>query len=106
MPWGVDFGDGVRRHPTQLYEIAAAALAWPLLARARPRLAAEPGLLFKLLLSGYLAWRLAVDFIKPVPYAYPLGLSGIQWLGVLALAAYLPLTLAQLARLRRGAAVA
>src|SRR5207247_4937631 len=23
LPWGVDFGDGVRRHPTQLYEIAA-----------------------------------------------------------------------------------
>ena len=21
LPWGVDFGDGVRRHPTQLYEI-------------------------------------------------------------------------------------
>ena len=22
LPWGIDFGDGVRRHPTQLYEIA------------------------------------------------------------------------------------
>ncbi|PLZ10369.1 prolipoprotein diacylglyceryl transferase, partial [Fischerella thermalis] len=21
LPWGVDFGDGIRRHPTQLYEI-------------------------------------------------------------------------------------
>ena len=22
LPWGVDFGDGLRRHPTQLYESA------------------------------------------------------------------------------------
>jgi prolipoprotein diacylglyceryltransferase len=22
LPWGIDFGDGIRRHPTQLYEIA------------------------------------------------------------------------------------
>src|SRR5262245_1246056 len=26
LPWGVDFGDGVRRHPTQLYEILVVLL--------------------------------------------------------------------------------
>ena len=91
LPWGIDFGDGVRRHPTQLYEIAfAGVLAW-VLSRWRGRLVDRPGLLFKLMLVAYLAWRLAVDDIKPVPYVYPLGLSGIQWVCVLGLAVYLPI---------------
>ena len=39
-------------------------------------------------LAGYLAWRLAIDGLKPVPHAYALGLSGIQWVCALALAAW------------------
>ena len=96
LPWGVDFGDGIARHPTQLYEIAFAALLWLTLHRAAPRLAAVPGLRFRLLLSAYLAWRLLVDLLKPVLWAYPGGLSGIQWVCLLALAVYLPTTLKQL----------
>jgi len=92
LPWGIDFGDGVRRHPTQLYEIAfAGLLAW-LLAHWHDRLADRPGLQFKLMLVAYLAWRLAVDGIKPVPYVYPFGLSGIQWVCLAALIVYLPAT--------------
>lgn len=91
LPWGVDFGDGIPRHPTQLYEIAFAVALWWGLAKLKPRFAAQPGLLFKLLLASYLAWRFGVDFLKPVPYAYPLGLSGIQWVCAVALALYLPL---------------
>jgi len=98
-PWGVDFGDGVPRHPTQLYEVGFAALSWRALRRLRARCAAEPGLLFKLMLSSYLSWRLAVDGIKPVPYAYPWGLSGIQWVCLIALAGYAPLAARQWARL-------
>ena len=92
LPWGIDFGDGVHRHPTQLYEIAfAGLLAWGL-AHWRERLADCPGLQFKLMLVAYLGWRLAVDGIKPVPYVYPLGLSGIQWVCLAALLVYLPAT--------------
>lgn len=91
LPWGGDFGDGIARHPTQLYEIAFAALLWLALGRLQPLLADRPGLLFKLLLVAYLAWRLLIDGLKPVPYAYPLGLSGIQWVCVAGLAVYLPL---------------
>jgi phosphatidylglycerol:prolipoprotein diacylglycerol transferase len=88
LPWGVDFGDGVPRHPTQLYEIA---VMLPLgLALHRTRFA-TPGLAFKLFLSAYLLWRFAVEFLKPVPVAWPLGLSGIQWTCLVALAAYTPL---------------
>lgn len=90
LPWGVDFGDGVARHPTQLYEIA---VVLPLgLALHRARLPV-PGLAFKLFLSSYLLWRFGVEFLKPVPVAYPLGLSGIQWTCLVALAAYTPLVL-------------
>jgi phosphatidylglycerol---prolipoprotein diacylglyceryl transferase len=100
LPWGVDFGDGVRRHPTQLYDIAFALIALGLLRRFRPRLARESGLQFKLMLAGYLLWRLVIDALKPVPYAYPGNLSGIQFICLVALLIYLPMTLRQLARLR------
>lgn len=91
LPWAIDFGDGVPRHPTQLYEILFAGLLWWALAGMRQRLAVRSGLLFKLMLVAYLAWRLLVDGIKPVPYAYPFGLSGIQWVCLIGLAIYLPL---------------
>lgn len=90
LPWGVDFGDGIPRHPTQLYEIAVVLPLGLALHRAR---FATPGLAFKLFLSSYLLWRLLVECLKPVPVAWPLGLSGIQWTCLVALAVYLPLTL-------------
>lgn len=91
LPWGVDFGDGIPRHPTQLYEIAFAAGLWFILRRLQPAFAAQPGLLFKALLVAYLAWRLGIDALKPVPFSYPLGLSGIQWVCLAALVLYAPL---------------
>lgn len=99
LPWGVDFGDGVPRHPTQLYEILFAAALWLALNRSAPRLAAVPGLKFRLMLSAYLLWRLLIDGLKPVPVAFPGGLSGIQWVSLLALALYLPPTLGRLKNL-------
>jgi len=78
LPWGVDFGDGVRRHPTQLYEAGLALLAlvtWP---RWRLIFAHTPGLAFRVLILGYFLWRVGVDMIKPVPYEYVWGLSGVQ----------------------------
>ena len=99
LPWGMDFGDGVPRHPTQLYDIAFVATLALLLFRARPALSRVPGLSFKLFLAGYLAWRLVVDFVKPVHYAYPGGLSGLQVIAAGALAAYLPFVARALRRL-------
>jgi prolipoprotein diacylglyceryltransferase len=79
LPWGIDFGDGIRRHPTQLYEWLLAALVLSTWRRWQARLAYEPGLGFRALMAGYLLWRLGVDALKPVPFEYALGLSGIQW---------------------------
>ncbi|MFO1226818.1 prolipoprotein diacylglyceryl transferase [Roseateles sp.] len=90
LPWGVDFGDGIPRHPTQLYEIGVLMLLGTALHHLRARLATTPGLAFKLFLSSYLGWRFVVEFLKPVPVAYPLGLSGIQWTCLFALLLYLP----------------
>jgi prolipoprotein diacylglyceryltransferase len=86
LPWAIDFGDGVPRHPTQLYEIAFLVLAllpglvW--LGR-RPH---RQGDLFKLFMVGYLAFRLGVEFLKPGELV--LGLSAIQWACVAGLAWY------------------
>jgi phosphatidylglycerol:prolipoprotein diacylglycerol transferase len=86
LPWGVDFGDGIARHPTQLYEIAF-VLAWIAFVLHRRRGAAWPaGDAFKAFLCGYLLFRLAVEAIKPAPHLYWPGLTGIQWLCIAGLA--------------------
>jgi prolipoprotein diacylglyceryltransferase len=87
LPWGVDFGDGIPRHPTQLYEIVF-LIAWLTLLETRGRTLAESGDRFRLFMVGYLLFRLLVDAIKPVPYAYAFGLSGIQLLCIAGLAYY------------------
>lgn len=95
LPWGIDFGDGVRRHPTQLYEILFAAILWGSLHYVQSHRALQSGLPFKVMLCAYLLWRLLVDALKPVPFDYGLGLSGIQVLCAIALLVYAPLSFVQ-----------
>ena len=76
LPWGVDFGDGIRRHPTQLYEsLFALALFFCLVhLLKRPH---RNGDVFKVFMLAYFGWRLAIDFLKP---EIRVGIfSGIQW---------------------------
>jgi prolipoprotein diacylglyceryltransferase len=75
LPWGVDFGGGVFRHPTQLYEIMFLAALAAVLTRMTPR---REGSLFKAFMIAYLAFRLVIDTIKP-DVRIALGLSAIQW---------------------------
>lgn len=98
LPWGVDFGDGVARHPTQLYDIAFVAALAALLHALRGRLQRVPGLSFKLFFCAYLAWRVVIDGLKPVPFSYG-GASGLQLLALAALVAYVPLLVRDLRRL-------
>lgn len=76
LPWGINFGDGIPRHPTQLYDILFLAVLALVLRtynqRPHPR-----GATFRLFLAAYLAWRLLIDFLKPQPHVY--GLNFIQW---------------------------
>lgn len=87
LPWGVDFGDGIARHPTQIYEILflLAQYAW---IHVRRHDFAQPGDRFRAFMIGYLGFRLLVEFIKPVFYIYPGHLSGLQWLCVAGLLYY------------------
>ena len=83
LPWGVDFGDGIYRHPTQLYEIVwlllmAGVFAWQGVGWRRD----TGGRSFRAMICGYLLFRFAVEFIKPTykPYA---GMSAIQLMAIL-----------------------
>ena len=68
LPWGVDFGDGISRHPVQLYESAAmlAFLAFWLRALAT-RSAAIIRNGFYLFVAWYALQRFAWEFLKPYP---------------------------------------
>lgn len=87
LPWGVDFGDGIARHPTQLYEIVVLALLAVLISTRGTRLTTE-GDRFKLFIVVYLAFRLVFDFLKPGLTVY--GLTVIQWACVIGLGYYTP----------------
>lgn len=84
LPWGVDFGDGIARHPTQLYEILFVTLLASYLLFRKPR---TNGAAFRSVLLGYCAFRFAVDFIKPGEPI--LGITAIQWACALTLAYHL-----------------
>ncbi|HET7434464.1 MAG TPA: prolipoprotein diacylglyceryl transferase family protein [Thermoanaerobaculia bacterium] len=88
LPWAIAMGDPVRRHPVALYEIAFLLLFGAALLLLEQRAAFASGDRFKIFLSGYLAFRLAVDFIKPFPVPIFGGLSAIQWACVAGLTYY------------------
>jgi phosphatidylglycerol:prolipoprotein diacylglycerol transferase len=76
LPWGVDFGDGIARHPTALYEsLFVIVVGIGLLGVWRHGTVGDT---FKWFTASYLAFRLLVDTIKPGT-ALVLGLTGIQW---------------------------
>ena len=99
LPWGVDFGDGIARHPTQLYEIiflsVLGAILW-----ISSRLATTVGDRFRLFMAGYLSFRLLVEFIKPGVRVG--GLSAIQWVCLAAIAYYAPHVPRLVTEVRRG----
>lgn len=99
LPWAIDFGDGVLRHPTQLYEIAFLAVLVVILQAGAPRLAV-PGDRFKVFMLAYLTFRLAIDFIKPAPLVG--GLSMIQWASLATIVYYLPHVPRLLSEVRHG----
>ncbi len=76
LPWAVDFGDGIPRHPVQLYETAAMMLLAATLSRMHPPRFAE-GDRFRAFLFAYFSWRFVIDFLKPgVRFG---GVTILQW---------------------------
>jgi prolipoprotein diacylglyceryl transferase len=76
LPWGVDFGDGLMRHPTQLYEAAFDMGLFIFLFFLKGRVN-EPGKLFKLFLTIYLSFRFVIEWIRVEPVIF-IGLTGYQ----------------------------
>jgi phosphatidylglycerol:prolipoprotein diacylglycerol transferase len=95
LPWGWNYGDGIPRHPTALYEILGLVLIAFILRWAR--FTTRPGDRFRAFMVGYLVLRIGLDFLKPPFGAAAAGelqpdrygpLSAIQWACVAGLAYY------------------
>jgi prolipoprotein diacylglyceryltransferase len=74
LPWAVNLGDGIGRHPVQVYEILFLILLG-FVVSTKAKL--PEGARFRLFLGSYLAWRVAIDFLKPQPLVA--GMNLIQW---------------------------
>ncbi|MFB6467056.1 prolipoprotein diacylglyceryl transferase [Cytobacillus sp. Hz8] len=85
---GVNFGDGVNRHPTQLYEIIFLAILLYILLKVKKNQYSWEGLLFQLFMLGYLSFRFIIDFIKPTPHSY-LILNNIQIASLIGMIYYI-----------------
>jgi phosphatidylglycerol---prolipoprotein diacylglyceryl transferase len=84
---GIDFGDGLYRHPVTLYEIAFLGLLWVTLVMMEGKVRLLNGYRFQFFMIGYLAFRLLLDFIKP-HYVYFIGLGTIQLCCIVGLLYY------------------
>jgi phosphatidylglycerol---prolipoprotein diacylglyceryl transferase len=83
LPWGIDFGDGVLRHPTQAYEfIFDILLAFYLYHRKTKGVA--PGYLFRMFLTYYMGFRFILEFIRVEEIVF-LGLTVFQLLCIITI---------------------
>ena len=77
--WAVNFGDGVTRHPTQIYEIIfLIILGVSIYNYSKNNTEMIEGGMFKLFMIGYLSWRLIIDGLKPADFEL-IFLTPIQW---------------------------
>ncbi len=87
VPWAMDLGDGVLRHPAPLYEILFLAMLWLGLYLTEQTYILADGVRFKLFLAGYLLFRLGADALKP-GFRFDVGLTTIQIACILGLIYY------------------
>ncbi len=84
---GMNLGDGLRRHPVTLYEIAFLAILCIVLKAIEKKVQLVNGYRYQFFMIAYLIFRILLDFIKP-HYTYFLGLGTIQLCCVLGLFYY------------------
>ena len=87
LPWGMDLGDGIRRHPTQLYETVSMVLVMVFLLAYYP-FRRHDGQLMVVLMVLYAFHRFVNESLRIEP-AVGLGLTLSQWGSVIILAAAL-----------------
>ncbi len=81
--WGIDFGDGLLRYPTQLFEVGFHLIAFIVLHALRDQVK-TPGILFRLYMIAYFNFRFMIEFIRVNPAVW-MGLSIYQILSAMAL---------------------
>ena len=87
VPWAMDLGDGLLRHPAPLYEILFLVMLWLGLYLIEQTYILADGVRFKLFMVSYLLFRLGVDALKP-GFRFDVGLTTIQIACVLGLIYY------------------
>lgn len=92
LPWGWDYGDGIPRHPTAMYEMLLIAGAY--FVTRLPAIRQHPGARFALFVDSYCVIRLFLEFLKPpfgraaaddLPIMLYGGLTAIQWAAILGM---------------------
>lgn len=78
--FGFDFGDGLIRYPTQLFEVAFHLIAFIILYQAKNK-ARRPGILFRYYILSYFVFRFIIEFIRENPIVW-LGLTIYQILSL------------------------
>ncbi len=80
LPWGVDFGDGLFRHPTQIYESLKNLFIFGVLVLLKKRYKEQhfKGYLFMMFFTLYGVLRFGIEFLK-VPEVSWLFLTVGQW---------------------------
>ncbi len=74
LPWALDLGDGIPRHPLALYEIGILILMATVFLLLERRFTFKNGIRFQIFMIGYLIWRFSAEFIKPgIDYFGPFG---------------------------------
>jgi phosphatidylglycerol---prolipoprotein diacylglyceryl transferase len=76
--FGINFGDGLLRHPLPLYEICFLLVLWFIIFRFNQKKVFTNGGAFKLFLMSYFVYRFGIEFLKESPYTV-LQLNVIQW---------------------------
>ncbi|MBX2873505.1 MAG: prolipoprotein diacylglyceryl transferase [Saprospiraceae bacterium] len=87
LPWAMDLGDGITRHPTALYEIMFLFSLWLILGNLKKRYTLQEGAIFKLFMVAYLLYRFSIAFIQPVKGWFG-GLGTLQLACLLGLVYY------------------
>lgn len=69
--FGINFGDGILRHPTQLYEFTFNLILFAVLLYLRLKTEQKPGALFKVLVNSYLIFRFFNEFLRDTQMILP-----------------------------------
>ncbi len=87
LPWGVNFGDGILRQPTQIYESIFCFVLFLYLLFAMRR-DPPPGALFRQFMLSYFTFRFCIEFVRNDSPSI-LGLTLAQWVCTAVIAYYL-----------------